>query len=551
MKNKIQKGYIDIANLVSRVILVMSEDQLQKASDTGLLGMCYHQILARQEQYDIEPQNLLCMFDSHSFRNEVIKKFNEENGIVDSGYKAGRVSVQRETIDKVLKLLQNLLQNLNYNTYQYNGLEADDIIGNFIMTSNSTEERHIIFSNDGDFKQLQRFKNIDVIQYSSQQKLEIDLTNEKALAELLLKVFNGDTSDNLKKVTNFTIDGITLPRTGKQFFEDLIQEKLKNSENLEDIIKFIIEKTAAYIYIKQITKPFFRVKDGKRLKDFIASDAFSKTNLIIEIEKIRNEILEQTLKSKIKKEKIKEESEKESLKTQMLNTQLAAEKKYVNPETIEEKIKKRVNHNNDMINFDKIPTHYQEKIQELKLTEIKDPLKGRELKKVLTLNGLYGMAKKVHIEDNIEDSNSEKEQPEVVKEIVKEDFKVQEVKQEEIYKTTTIINNKVIPVEIIPKKVILFSEGNQYNLVSGELSGRTQEYFKKKLKLNPQEIKILQNSKLEKVKQAWIIPQELITTQEFKNFINKLKKDIQYQVIKVTPTKTKSQTYIYSPTQSY
>ena len=115
-------------------------------------------------------------------------------------YKASRKKT-REKSDLDWHLIFNILGNLKqelkdyfpYKSIDVDGAEADDIIGTLVPIYAGAENKILILSSDGDFLQLQIYKNVK--QYNPTQKKFIK--SENPAAELKEKIIKGDKGDGI------------------------------------------------------------------------------------------------------------------------------------------------------------------------------------------------------------------------------------------------------------------------------------------------------------------------------------------------------------------
>lgn len=118
-------------------------------------------------------------------------------------YKASRKKT-REKSDLDWHLIFNILGNLKqelkdyfpYKSIDVDGAEADDIIGTLVPIYAGAENKILILSSDGDFLQLQMYKNVK--QYNPTQKKFIK--SENPAAELKEKIIKGDKGDGIPNV---------------------------------------------------------------------------------------------------------------------------------------------------------------------------------------------------------------------------------------------------------------------------------------------------------------------------------------------------------------
>jgi 5'(3')-deoxyribonucleotidase len=118
-------------------------------------------------------------------------------------YKASRKKT-REKSDLDWHLIFNILGNLKqelkdhfpYKAIDVDGAEADDIIGTLVPLYAGENNKILILSSDGDFLQLQMYKNVK--QYNPAQKKFIKSDNP--LADLKEKIIKGDKGDGIPNV---------------------------------------------------------------------------------------------------------------------------------------------------------------------------------------------------------------------------------------------------------------------------------------------------------------------------------------------------------------
>ena len=114
-------------------------------------------------------------------------------------YKANRKKTRDKSdldwhliFDILGKLKQELKDNFPYKVLDVEGAEADDIIGTLVPIY-SPHQKILILSSDGDFLQLQNYK--DVKQYNPSQKKYVK--SENPILELKEKIIRGDKGDGI------------------------------------------------------------------------------------------------------------------------------------------------------------------------------------------------------------------------------------------------------------------------------------------------------------------------------------------------------------------
>jgi hypothetical protein len=118
-------------------------------------------------------------------------------------YKAGRKKAREKSdldwhliFDILGNLKQELKENFPYKVIDVDGAEADDIIGTLTPLYAGGDNKILILSSDGDFLQLQMYKNVK--QYNPAQKKFLKCDN--ALADLKEKIIRGDKGDGIPNV---------------------------------------------------------------------------------------------------------------------------------------------------------------------------------------------------------------------------------------------------------------------------------------------------------------------------------------------------------------
>jgi 5'-3' exonuclease len=117
-------------------------------------------------------------------------------------YKAGRKKTREKSdldwhmiFDMLAKFKVELKENFPYKVIDVEGAEADDIIGT-LTPIYSAHEKILILSSDGDFLQLQNYK--DVKQYNPAQKKYVIYKNP--IMDLKEKIIRGDKGDGIPNI---------------------------------------------------------------------------------------------------------------------------------------------------------------------------------------------------------------------------------------------------------------------------------------------------------------------------------------------------------------
>jgi 5'-3' exonuclease len=117
-------------------------------------------------------------------------------------YKSGRKKARDKSdldwhliFDMLAKFKKELKENFPYKVVDIDGAEADDIIGT-ITPIYSEKEKILILSSDGDFLQLQQYKNVK--QYNP--SLRKYVVSKEPLKELKQKIIKGDKGDGIPNI---------------------------------------------------------------------------------------------------------------------------------------------------------------------------------------------------------------------------------------------------------------------------------------------------------------------------------------------------------------
>ena len=142
------------------------------------------------------------------------------------------------------KLKQELKDNFPYKVLDVEGAEADDIIGTLVPIY-SPHQKILILSSDGDFLQLQNYK--DVKQYNPSQKKYVK--SENPILELKEKIIRGDKGDGIPNMFSpsdcFVRDLRQKPITQKTL-EKYLNEDVKNF-SYDEAVNFGRNQTLIYL----------------------------------------------------------------------------------------------------------------------------------------------------------------------------------------------------------------------------------------------------------------------------------------------------------------
>lgn len=181
-----------------------------------------------------------------NWRKEIYKEY-KANRSNDKKYNLDFEGYIFPTINEIIEVIKNTL---NYKCIRLNGVEGDDIIATLSKySSTQKQEKTLIISEDKDFKQLLKFKNVCLYKPISEEFfIHDDLENEKYQMELNLHILLGDKSDNIpniKKNTEFS-DNFLLFLGSNGIYEkdvynfkqmevsEFLIEKFKNENSCED-----------------------------------------------------------------------------------------------------------------------------------------------------------------------------------------------------------------------------------------------------------------------------------------------------------------------------
>jgi len=117
-------------------------------------------------------------------------------------YKAGRKKMREKSdldwhliFEMLSKFKQEFKESFPYKVIDVDGAEADDIIGT-LAPRQSAHEKVLILSSDGDFLQLQQYKN--VVQYNPSQRKFIK--SDDPIKDLKEKIIRGDKGDGIPNI---------------------------------------------------------------------------------------------------------------------------------------------------------------------------------------------------------------------------------------------------------------------------------------------------------------------------------------------------------------
>ena len=129
--------------------------------------------------------------------------------------------------DTLSLIREEIKGNLPYKLLDVHNAEADDIIGT-LAPRHSAHEKVLIVSDDGDFLQLQKYKNVE--QYSpTKKKFLVSVLPEEELIEKIIKGDAGDGIPNILSPDNCLAEGIRQ----KTLTQGRLLECIEHSKNIE------------------------------------------------------------------------------------------------------------------------------------------------------------------------------------------------------------------------------------------------------------------------------------------------------------------------------
>lgn len=188
--------------------------------------MIRHMILNSLRMYNLKfrkeyGEMILCCDSRNNWRRDYYPQ-----------YKAGRRKGRTESdidwnkaFDILNKVRSEIRENFPYKVIEVEGCEADDIIGTLVANTQAfgQYEDVKIVSADGDFKQLQVYKNVS--QFSP--LLKKDVVDASPKLNLRLKIIKGDAGDGVPNVLsddNVFVEGVRQTPVTKKKLEGIIQE---------------------------------------------------------------------------------------------------------------------------------------------------------------------------------------------------------------------------------------------------------------------------------------------------------------------------------------
>jgi len=164
---------------------------------------------------------ILCCDSRNNWRREYFPQYK-------AGRRKGRTQSDidwNKAFDILNKVRSEIRENFPYKVIEIEGCEADDIIGTLVANTQTfgQYENVKIVSADGDFKQLQVYKNVS--QFSPLLKKDVvDASPKVNLREKIIKGDAGDGVPNVLSDDNVFVEGIRQTPVTKKKLEGIIQE---------------------------------------------------------------------------------------------------------------------------------------------------------------------------------------------------------------------------------------------------------------------------------------------------------------------------------------
>lgn len=188
--------------------------------------MIRHMILNSLRMYNLKfrkeyGEMILCCDSRNNWRREYFPQYK-------AGRRKGRTQSDidwNKAFDILNKVRSEIRENFPYKVIEIEGCEADDIIGTLVANTQTfgQYENVKIVSADGDFKQLQVYKNVS--QFSPLLKKDVvDASPKVNLREKIIKGDAGDGVPNVLSDDNVFVEGIRQTPVTKKKLEGIIQE---------------------------------------------------------------------------------------------------------------------------------------------------------------------------------------------------------------------------------------------------------------------------------------------------------------------------------------
>ena len=165
---------------------------------------------------------------NYGIKSEYDRTLEEFQRAVISHSRSKRAESDEESFERQKLLIQNMLEELCIRQYEYNDVEGDDIIANYVK-NREENEKVVIVSSDRDLTQL-ICDNVIIFNPKGNKFItkdnsvkELGITHENIVIE---KMICGDMSDNIKGVKG----------VGRQTLVKLFPEIIENKADLKAVI---------------------------------------------------------------------------------------------------------------------------------------------------------------------------------------------------------------------------------------------------------------------------------------------------------------------------
>jgi len=183
---------VDLNQVLLAGLMAQISNQKGKLDETLIRHMVLNIIRTHVKKFKPEYGEVVLCCDNRKYWRKEYFPF----------YKAGRKKTREKSdldwhliFDMLSKFKLELKENFPYKVIDVEGAEADDIIGT-LTPIYSAHEKVLILSSDGDFLQLQNYKNVK--QYNPAQKKFI--VSENPIMELKEKIIRGDKGDGIPNI---------------------------------------------------------------------------------------------------------------------------------------------------------------------------------------------------------------------------------------------------------------------------------------------------------------------------------------------------------------
>jgi hypothetical protein len=231
------------AVMISNLMVEVDPKTTVTVEESLLRHMILNSIRSYNHKYrDQYGEMIIACDDRHYWRKDVFPY-----------YKARRAKSRAQTQldwDSVFKSLDTIKAEVKeyfpYRVVQYDGAEADDVIGTLVQEFGGKGEPILILSGDKDFVQLQSY--MGVRQYDPVRKRDLNTNNaELSLKELIIRGDDGDGVPNFLSPDNSFVTGtrqkpimqkkldVWLTQELEEFCDADMMKKFKRNQQLIDL----------------------------------------------------------------------------------------------------------------------------------------------------------------------------------------------------------------------------------------------------------------------------------------------------------------------------